>query len=247
LGVIGKEAQAGGLVTISFHADNFSSPLTIDNPYWPLVKGTAFVYRSVSEDECEVNDVEVTSKTKLIAGVRTREIHDRVWADDDCDGGRDVLLENTLDWYAQDDDGNIWYFGELTGEATDTCVPINPGDCNSAGSWTAGEDVAGVGSPAEAGIIILANPTPGDVYQQEFYAGEAEDLGQVLQLDATVSLALDNTLATDAYADCLKTKEWSPLERGAIEHKYYCPGVGLVLIEALKGKTVRTELVDIMQ
>lgn len=47
------------------------------------------------------------------------------------------------------------------------------------------------------------------------------------------------------YEECLKTKEWTPLEPGQIEHKYYAPGVGLVFIEELKEKTVYVELIDI--
>ncbi|MBI2962602.1 MAG: hypothetical protein HYY35_02515 [Deltaproteobacteria bacterium] len=246
LALVGTWAEAGGRVDVPFDAGNFSDPLTIDNPYWPLAAGTAFVYRTAAEEDCEVNDVEVTSSTRSIAGVMTREIHDRVWEDGDCDGDRDALLENTLDWYAQDDDGNVWYFGELTGEATTGCVPVDPGDCDSAGSWEAGADVAGIGSNAEAGIIMLADPTPGDFYQQEFYAGEAEDEGKVLRLDARVSLVSDNEIDPDQFTDCLETKETSPLEPGAVEHKYYCREVGLVLIESLHGGTERTELVGII-
>jgi hypothetical protein len=50
------------------------------------------------------------------AGLTARVVLDREWLDEDCDGGRDVLLESTFDWYAQDDSGNIWYVGEDTTE-----------------------------------------------------------------------------------------------------------------------------------
>ena len=241
---IATRAEAGGRVEIEFDPANFSDPLTIDNPFWPLVEGTTFVYRTASGEDCEVNDVEVTSNTKTIEGVTTREVRDLVWQDDDCDGGRDTLLENTLDWYAQDDAGNIWYFGETTSEATEGCVP-EPGQCDTSGSWEAGADVANIGSDAEAGILILADPNTGDSYQQEFYEGEAEDQGKVLKLNGSVSLTLDNQIDPDDYTDCMVTKETSPLEPGSVEHKTYCPGVGLLSIEALKGKNVVTELVEI--
>ena len=77
-------------------------------------------------------------------------------------------------------------------------------------------------------------------YEQEYYEGEAEDMGKVLRLDVNVSIDLDD------YEGCLKTKEWTPLEPGAIEHKYYAPGVGLVYIEELMEKTVEVELVEII-
>jgi len=243
-GLAGTEARAG-TVSMSFDPANFTTPLVIDNPYWPLVAGTTFVYRTASDEDCQVNYVAVTQNTKSIAGVTTREVHDQVKEDLACDGTPGALLEDTLDWYAQDDAGNIWYFGESTSEAGSGCSPPVAGTCNTEGSWEAGGDVASIGSPAQAGVVILADPEPGNFYQQEFYEGEAEDQGKVLRLNAKVSLTLDSPSVPDKYAGCMKTKETSPLEKGVVEHKYYCPGAGLVLIEEFRGKTVRTELVDI--
>jgi hypothetical protein len=85
---------------------------------------------------------------------------------------------------------------------------------------------------------MLADPQPGDSYRQEYYEGAAEDMAKVLRLGASVSVPYGE------FSDCLVTKEWTPLEPGAVEHKYYAPGVGLILVEELKGGMVRTELVD---
>jgi hypothetical protein len=264
LGAMGGTARAGGEVSTAFDCDNFpADPTIIDNPYWPLNpsgEAQTFVYHSETEDGCEVNKVIVdpnaTEGPGFFGGeyacIKALEVVDKVWLveDKDCsevtDGDLtdDTLSESTLDWYAQDIVGNVWYFGE------DTCEILESGECDTAGSWTAGEDVADIGSPAVPGVIILAAPTPGDFYQQEFYEGEAEDLGKVTRLNARVSLVLDHNdaLIGDEYDGCMKTKEWSPLERGAIEYKSYCPEApgGLVLIEEHMGKTVRTELVDIV-
>jgi len=87
--------------------------------------------------------------------------------------------------------------------------------------------------------VCWADPKPGDSYQQEYYEGEAEDMGKVLRLNARVSVEYGD------YDDCIVTKEWTPLDPGVIEHKYYAPGVGLVFIEELKEKTVEVELIDI--
>lgn len=237
LGVSGGTAVAGGRVEAIFDPANFSNPIDIDNPYWPLVPGTTFTYRSVGHGECQVNDVQVTGVTPVIAGVMTRQVHDQVWEDDDCDGGRDFQSENTLDWYAQDDDGNVWYLGEDTAEYCDRDHPDVV--CSTEGSWTTGVD------GATPGFLMLADPTPGTSYPQEFLAGEAEDMAKVLRTNAAVSLTFDNTIDPDEYTGCLKTKEWSPLERGTVENKYYCPGVGLVLTRELKSGTVREELVNV--
>jgi hypothetical protein len=241
LGTSGTVAQAGGALEPVFDAANFPSPPNIndiDNPYWPLVPGTTFTYRSVADDECQVNDVTVTDVTPLIDNILTREVHDQVFEDDDCDGGRDFLSEDTLDRYAQDNDGNLWYLGEDTAEY---CDPSQPNMvCSTEGSWTAGVE------GAEPGYVMLADPTtPGLSYPQEYLAGEAEDMAKILRNNALVSLVFDNELDQDEYPGCLVTKEWSPLEHGAIEHKYYYPGVGLVLINELQGGTLRTELVNI--
>jgi hypothetical protein len=237
LGLSGGTARAGGTIEPVFDAANFSNPTVIDNPYWPLVPGTTFTYHSVAKDECQVNDITVTDVTPLIAGIMTRQVHDQVFEDDDCDGGRDFLSEDTLDWYAQDDDGNVWYMGEDTAEYCDRNDPNKV--CSTEGSWTAGVD------GAEPGFVMLADPTPGTSYSQEYLEGEAEDMAKILRTDAPVSLIFNNELDQDEYPGCLKTKEWSPLEAGAVEHKYYYPGVGLVLINELQGGTVRTELVNI--
>ena len=230
-------AVAAGMIEAVFNPANFSNPLDINNPYWFLVPGTTFTYRSVGVGQCEVNDVEVTDVTVLVAGVNTRQVHDQVWEDDNCNGGRDFLSEDTLDWYAQDNDGNVWYLGEATAEYCDRDQPQIA--CSTEGSWMAGVD------GATPGFAMLANPTPGTFYRQEFLAGEAEDMAKVLRTNATVVLIFDNAIDLDHYTGCLKTKEWSALERGAVENKYYCPGVGLVLINGLKSQTVRTELVEI--
>ena len=110
--------------------------------------------------------------------------------------------------------------------------------------------MASIGSDAKAGIVMLANPRPGNFYSQELYEGEAEDQGKVMRLNAKVSLTLDNQIDPDKYRGCLETKETSPLEKGVVEHKFYCKGIdgtdaGVVAIEEHHGKTVRTELVEV--
>ena len=164
--------------------------------------------------------------TKTILGINCVVVHD-------YETVNGVLSEDTLDWYAQDDAGNIWYFGE----ATKKCLCVD--DCESeecidrTGSWEAGVDGALPGY-----LILDPEPKPGVCYQQESAQG-AQDMAKVLRLNAKVILGNG-----ESYTDCLETKEWSALEPGVIEHKYYAPGVGLVLIEELKGKTGRVELID---
>jgi hypothetical protein len=197
--------------------DEHGNPLPIDNPFMPLVGGTTYSY--VSDDGEELNDVFVTHDIKLILGVPCTVVLDTV-----VENG--VLTESTFDWYAQDHTGRVWYFGEAT-------ESYSGGTVSTTGSWEAGVD------GAKPGIIMLADPQTGDAYRQEYYPGVAEDLAKVVNLGSKVEVPFGS------FDPCLKTKEWSPLSQGDVEHKYYAPGWGLVLVEELKGGTRRVELVDV--
>jgi len=202
----------------------------INNPYFPLVPGTTYEYESEEEGELTLEHFYVTYDTLEIAGVECTVVYDweEVYVEDLDDW---FLTEETYDYHAQDVDGNVWYFGE------DTVAYLYDDSWNYEGTSTEGSWRAGV-DDATAGIVMLASPSPGVSYQQEYLEGEAEDMAKVLRLNARVSIDHDD------FDNCLVTKEWSKLEPGKIEHKYYAPGIGLVYVEELKGKTVKVELVD---
>ena len=213
------------------HPSEFDNPQ--DNQYFPMSAiGQTYVYWAETEDELILNAMTFTSNTKEVAGIVCIVVYDVEWVSPD-DGITWYMTEETDDWYAWDNDGNVWYFGEWTTEF-EFDEDWNPIGENNDGSWEAGE------FGALPGIVMLADPMPGTCYQQEYYEGEAEDMGKVLKLDMNVSIDYDD------FEGCLKTKEWTPLEPGTIEHKYYAPEVGLVYIEELKGKTVKVELIDIV-
>ena len=214
---------------------------TINNQYWPLPVGATFAYMAETEEGCEYNKLTVTSDTHEIdidgALYTTRIVRDQEWESEDCDPGTATLAEDTLDYYGMDLDGNVWYFGEDTWSIDDES-DSEPPACTDDGAWEAGVE------DAEAGTVILGSPKSGDRYRQEYWEDEAEDWGAVLRLNAKVSIDyLDSE-----FEGCLMTREWTPLEPGEIEHKFYCPengnpGPGLMFIEELKGKTVYVEYV----
>ena len=138
---------------------------TIDNPLFPLTPGTTFIYEGQTEDGFEHDEVVVTHNTKVILGVTCVEVKDTVTVDG-------ALEEQTLDWYAQDKAGNVWYFGENSLEYADGLV------VGIGGSWTAGVD------GAKPGIIMKAHPKVGDEYRQEFSVGTAEDMAKVITPNA---------------------------------------------------------------
>ena len=181
----------------------FSS--TITNKYLPLTPGTTFTYESPTE----LNEVVVTNNTKEILGADCREVHDTVKLK-----ASGELVEDTLDWFCQDTAGNVWYFGENSQQLADGLV------VGVEGSWTAGVD------GAKPGIAMKANPTVGDVYRQEFLPDTAEDMGEVLSVTETVTVPYNGGTT---FTNCVKTKDTTPMSPDHLEHKFYCPGIGLVL------------------
>jgi hypothetical protein len=194
----------------------------VRNPWFPLTPGTTFVYTGEKDGAQGRDVVRVTSRTKRIDGVTCTEVQDRLYA-----AGH--LAERTKDWYAQDAQGNVWYFGESTAELGKS------GQITSReGSWQSG--VAG----AKAGIFMPAHPALGQTFRQEYYKGHAEDHFAVVSLDASV------VVPYTAGAHALLTKEWTPLEPGVLDHKLYVRGVGEVKEETIKGGDERWELSDLL-
>ena len=194
---------------------------TVANKYFPLVPGTVQTYQAKTQDSIEIIVVEVLEKTRMVAGVECAAVRDRVYEDD-------LLIEDTEDWYAQDQAGNVWYMGEtvVNFEYDDDGNLIGT---DSEGAWEAGADVAGIGEIAQPGIIMKASPRPGDSYQQEFYRGEAEDTARIVALNVSVTLA-DGTVHS-----CLQTRDLNPLDPGPDEFKYYAAGIGVVREEKVDG------------
>jgi len=176
----------------------------VTNPFFPLPPGQTFVYEGQTPDGFTHDDFIVTHKTKVILGVTCTEVHDVVYLD-----GK--LAEDTLDWFAQDKQGNVWYFGENTEELID-----------GRPSTLAGTFTAGINND-KPGIVMEGNSLVGDFYRQEFALATAEDNALVVSLNATV------TVPRGTFTHCLKTLETTPLEPDARENKYYASGVGNVL------------------
>jgi hypothetical protein len=177
----------------------------IDNPYWPMSHGSKWVYREIDEEGNELRvEVTVTDRAKKILGIDATVVHDVVTEDGE-------VIEDTYDWYAQDTGGNIWYLGEDTKEYENGKV------VTTKGSWEAGVD------GAQAGIILPGKPRVGMAYRQEYYAGEAEDNGEILSLDEKAEVPFGS------FDGLLMTKDTTPLEPDVLEHKLYASGVGLVL------------------
>jgi hypothetical protein len=197
---------------------NFTHPVA--NPYFPLTPGLVLRYRGTDGDENLHERVVVTRQTKMIQGVRTRVVHDVLRRVDNS------VAEATDDWYAADNAGNVWYFGESTA----TFRPNGTVESRE-GSWKAGVN------GAVAGTIMPANPKPTDAYRQEFWRGHAEDQAWIVQNNTIVRVTAGR------FRHVVRSYEWSRLEKTVVSLKFYAPGLGIVLERDVAGGAERFQLV----
>ena len=201
-------------------AVRFDHPL--ENPYFPLRPGTVSRYRVRDGGERLREKVTVTDRTRTILGVRTTVVRDVLRR---ADG---TLAERTHDWYAADDDGNVWYFGEATATFD------RHGHLDSReGSWQAGT------GGAVQGVIMPADPQPTDAYRQEFRRGHAEDQAWIVQRHARVRVPYGHL------RDVVRSFEWSRLEPHVLSAKYYAPGLGIVREQDVAGGSESVALVSV--
>jgi hypothetical protein len=191
----------------------------IDNRYLPYEPGTRFHFEGVRGTTRQTDDQVVLRRTKRILGVTCTVVRDTV-----SEHGRAV--ERTDDWYAQDRQGNVWYMGE------DSFERRNGRFVKASDSWESGVD------GAQPGIIMPADPRPGDAYRQEYYPpGKALDQARVLRRTGML------TVRYGTFKRLLVTSEFSPLEPQT-ERKYYAPGVGEIAERVVKGHHEEFELVS---
>jgi hypothetical protein len=203
-----------------FDPGSFTPGAPVTNTFFPLPVGRTLTYTGTKDGQTQRDVVTITNETKVILGVQTIVVRDVA----DHNG---TLLEKTDDWYAQDNQGNVWYLGE------DTAAFGKNGKVDTSGSWQAGVN------GAVPGIIMEADPQIPDAYRQEFLAGEAEDTAWVVDRGETVTVPYGKVRNT------LATLEATALEPGAYDQKVYGPGLGIVLERALSGADEVAELVSV--
>src|SRR4051794_26260519 len=192
----------------------------VTNPYFPLLKGMTWEYHGVKDGRRMVDLVRVTGRVRRIEGVPCAVVADWTWLD-----GK--LAERTTDWYTQDRHGTVWYYGERTAEL-DRRGRVTTRE----GSWRSG--AAG----ARAGVFMPGPPRGGKAYAQEHYRGHAEAHFRIVDRHASV------TVPYGSFAGhALRTREWTPLEPGVRDGKWYVNGIGVVRETTLRGPVEHAELV----
>jgi hypothetical protein len=233
IGVVPAAAAAGGSGGCplpgfgpgpSYHPriDPASFSPEVTNPWFPLTPGRTLVYTGTKDGKAALDLFAASKRTKVIAGVRTRVVEDRLYLDN-------VLEERTSDYYAQDRCGNVWYFGE------DTATLDRRGNVvDTEGTWHAGVD------GAQPGVFMQASPEPGRKFRQEWHQGHAEDNFKVVDRSAQV------TVPAGSFRHALRTEEWTALEPDVLDNKYYVRGVGEVAELSVKGPREVLRLVEVI-
>jgi hypothetical protein len=219
-------ARDAATPTASERAVSIAAPAQFDhpraNPYFPLRPGTVSRYRGSEDGEHFREKVTVTFRTRTIQGVTTTAVRDVLRR---ADG---TLAERTTDWYAADDGGNVWYFGERTATYDEQ------GHLDSReGSWQAGVD------GAVAGTVMPADPKPTDAYRQEYLRRHAEDQAWIVQRNGRVRVPYGHL------AHVVRTFEWTRLEPRVVSEKIYAPGLGIVRERDVAGGNERFALVSV--
>ena len=191
----------------TFNSGNFSGNPVITNPYFPVVAGEVRCYEGAPADEQFVFTGLGAGPT--ILGVKTFTVQDSA-----TEGG--LLVEDTLDYYAQDKDGNVWYFGEdVTNYHYDR-------DGNLTGTDTASAWRAEINGALPGYIMPVSLAIGFNYYQEHAPADDALDEG------TTFAIVPSMTVDGQTYTNVIKVLETTDLDQHARGFKYYASGVGLI-------------------
>jgi hypothetical protein len=195
--------EVDGTYTVNLTPADFVG--VVDNLYFPLPVGAKWEYEIREGNKpTQTDTLEVLKETRDVNGVQATVVRDTV-------SSGNQIVEDTFDWFAQDKYGNVWYVGEAVDNYIGGVL------AGHKGSWEWGVD------GALPGIIMWVDPSAhvDEAYRQEYYAGKAEDMGQVLSVNESL------TVPFGSFDQVVKTLDFSNIET-AKEQKFYAPGVGLI-------------------
>jgi hypothetical protein len=208
----------------NFGNAKFSNPTVITNSYYGPALGKTYVYKGGNAGQTPIEEIAISRRPtfKTVNGISCIIHHDLVKKNG-------IVIEDTDDWLAQDDKGNLWYFGEYVKNFNDDGSPSN-----NDGSWEAGLN------GALAGYWMPVNPILGQKYYQEYFKDEAEDQAEVIETNKSV------TIAIGTYSNCIVTKDFTVFEPNIYEKKYYAPGIGFIKEEKFENN-VLIEVLELVE
>jgi len=199
----------------------FTNPLNITNTYMPFQPGGVKVFKGHDRGtRLVVVDLYLTETRTFDWNGTTVEC--RVLRELAFEDGE--IVEISDNYFAQADDGTMYYFGEVVANYEDGVIVDNDG------SWLVGgptlpSDPPTTGNDDNPTVFMPANPEVGDVFKPEDLPGVVDETAEVLRVDVKVKVPAGR------YQDAIKIKETSALSPGTT-HKWYAPGVGVVLDKA---------------
>ncbi len=194
----------------------------IENPYvaFARIKRAVYEGKELDAETGKATAIRVISTVRdepeTVAGVKATAV-------DVADYEDGEVTERTVDYYAQDRSGAVYYLGEQVADLQDGKV------VGHHGAWMAGQ------KGAHAGLFMTAIPRVGDAFQQERAPGVAQDQSRVVGVGLTV------TVPAGTFKDCIETEDSDPITKTS-QRKIYCKGKGLVR-ESSKSETI--ELVEL--
>jgi hypothetical protein len=203
-GTDGQELDNPGL-------HKFGRPTVISNRWSPMKAGSRWIYEgtTVEDDGKTVPhrvEIVVTDLVKDVAGVCTVVSYDLDYSDGE-------LVEAELALFAQDDNGNVWQFGEYPEEYED-------GKLIKAPTWIHGFE------GAMAGITMKAEPRLGS---PSYSQGWGPSVGWT-DRGITHQMGVETSVPAGDFKDVLVIREAAHSEPDAQQLKYYAAGVGNVRV-----------------
>jgi len=216
-GLLGSGVAASkALASVPTGTPVFSNPLDIDNAYYPLEPGTLNLYGGIADRRKTVEIQEVTGSTRTFAfnggTVECRVVRFTEFEDGD-------LAEISDDYFAQADDGTVYYFGEISSDYED-------GEVSETEGWLVGgptlpSDPPGAANAPVPAIWMPANPEVGDTWKPEDVPPLEDETARVLAVGQRLRTGIGRR------SDVIKVRGTDNLE-GGFEINYFAAGVGLV-------------------
>jgi hypothetical protein len=199
----------------------FTNPLNITNTFHPFQPGGVKVFRGADGKAKTVGLHLYLTETRTFNWNSTT-VECRVLREIAFENG--VLLEISDNYFAQADNGTLYYFGEVVENYENGVVVDNDG------SWLVGgptlpSDPPTTGNDDNPTVFMPANPEVGDVFKPEDLPGIVDETVEVLRVNVTVRVPAGR------YAGTIKIQETSALAPG-FTNKWYAPGVGVVMEKA---------------
>lgn len=206
----------------------FSKPTVITNKWMPQKPGMRYVYEGTAvEDDGKVVphkiEINITDLVKVIGGVANIVSYDLDISDNE-------LVEAELAFFAQDDIGNVWHFGQYPEEYED-------GKFIRAPAWIHGYE------HAYAGIMMKAEPKLGTRSYSQGYGPAVgwTDRGTTYQMGQDVSVRHGR------YTDVMVVRETAKHEGDAYQLKYYAPGVGNIKVGWMGSAEKTQEMLELVK